>query len=183
MSGHVAQSQNSVAILNCLKFGCDCRMGAILQKAVQWVDWDRNGLEYCVCQSGSYGIKLEGDVIGTRHGRYGGSYLVLTDAAFVTREVKVRYVGGAHMHVTSDGKGNWFDCIAQRELPSLAGCFDVDIGITPATNMLPIKRLALHQGESRDISAAYVPLPNQIEGDFLPRSAPQRYTCLVPGRR
>ena len=183
MSGHVAQSQNSVAILNCLKFGCGYRMGAILQKVVQWVDWDRNGLEYCVCQSGSDGIKLEGVVIGTRHGHYGGSYLVVTDAAFVTREVKVRYVGGADMHVTSDGKGNWFDRIGQRELPSLAGCFDVDIGITPATNMLPIRRLKLNQDESRDISAAYVPLPSQIKGDFLPSSAPQRYTCLVPGQR
>jgi len=153
-----------------------------MREAVQWVDWDGNGLEYCVCQSGPDGIKLEGVVIGTRNGHYGGSYLVMTDAMFATREVKVSYVGGENMHVTSDGKGTWFDCIAKQELPSLSGCFDVDIGITPATNMLPIKRLKLVEGEARNVLAAYVPLPSQIEGDFLPRSAQQRYTCLVPGR-
>ncbi len=187
LTGGVRSGQvnlRTVDILNYLNFGRVWRMGVlILQKTVQWVDWDGKGLEHCVCQSDLDGIELEGVVVGTRHGHYGGSYLVVTDAAFATREVKVSYVGGAQMHVTSDGKGNWFDCIAKRELPSLAGCFDVDIGITPATNMLPIKRLKLAEGEAREISAAYVPLPSQIEGDFLPRSAPQRYTCLIPDRR
>ncbi|URK17966.1 putative glycolipid-binding domain-containing protein [Thalassospira sp. GO-4] len=154
-----------------------------MRTEVQWVDWDGKGLEHCVCQTDADGIKLEGVVIGTREGQYGGSYLVVTDASYATREVRVSYVGGAHMHVTSDGKGNWFDCLADRDLPFLTGCFDVDIGITPATNMLPIRRLQLPAGEVRNISAAYVPLPSQIEGDFLPSRAAQRYSCLIPGRR
>lgn len=49
--------------------------------------------------------------------------------------------------------------------------------------MLPIKRLNLRAHESKDITAAYVPLPDQIDGDFLPQRAEQRYTCLVPDRR
>lgn len=65
----------------------------------------------------------------------------------------------------------------------MAGCVDVDIGITPATNSLPIKRLKLKAQESRNIKAAYVPLPDQIDEVFLPRPAEQRYTCLVPGQR
>ncbi|MCC9626027.1 putative glycolipid-binding domain-containing protein [Thalassospira sp. MA62] len=154
-----------------------------MQKNVQWVDWNGNGLEYCLCQSGPDGIELEGVVVGTRQGNYGGSYLVVTDGAFATREVKVAYVGGAKLHVTSDGKGNWSDCITQQDLPALKGCFDIDIGITPATNMLPIRRLNLKKGQAQDISAAYVPLPSQIEGGFVPQSAPQRYTCLIPGER
>jgi hypothetical protein len=73
--------------------------------------------------------------------------------------------------------------ITGKALPSLDDCFDVDIGITPATNTLPIKRLKLQSQEKRDIAVAYVPLPDQIEGDFLPQRAEQRYTCLVPDHR
>lgn len=72
--------------------------------------------------------------------------------------------------------------LCNRILPDLAGCVDVDIAITPATNTLPIKRLRLQAQESKDILAAYVPLPNQVGADFLPRPAEQRYTCLTPGR-
>ena len=73
--------------------------------------------------------------------------------------------------------------IASKALTALDGCFDVDIGITPATNTLPIKRLKLRAEESRDIVVAYVPLPDQIKGDFLPLRAEQRYTCLAPEHR
>ena len=59
----------------------------------------------------------------------------------------------------------------------------VHVALTPATNTLPIKRLNLGVGESRDIAAAYVPLPDQIDGDFLPQRAQQRYTCLVPNQK
>ncbi len=64
----------------------------------------------------------------------------------------------------------------------LNGCIDVDIGVTPATNALPIKRLGLSAGESREILAAYVPLPSQIADAFIPARAEQRYTCLEVGR-
>ncbi len=120
---------------------------------------------------------------GTRHGAYGGYYHVRTDADFRTREVRVLYVGGPSLHVKSDGRGNWRDEIGSRPLPNLNGCIDVDIGITPATNTLPIKRLKLGAQESRDITVAYVALPDQIDSDFLPQQAEQRYTCLMPDRR
>jgi uncharacterized protein len=79
------------------------------------------------------GLTFEGVVAGTRHGAYGGYYLVRTDADFRTREVQVVYVGGPGLHVEADGCGNWRDVIGSRSLPNLNGCIDVDIGITPAT--------------------------------------------------
>ncbi len=129
------------------------------------------------------GLSLEGVVIGTRDGDCGAHYRVETDAGFVTREVRLRYIGGPELHVVSDGQGHWHDRLTDQPLPDLDGCFDVDIGVTPATNLLPIKRLQLSDQTSRDILAAYVPLPSQIEGAFLPRPAKQRYTCLSLGRR
>ncbi len=150
---------------------------------VRWNDWEGHGLEHCVCIDTGDGLTLEGVVAGTRHGTYGGHYYVRADRAFRTREVRLEYVGGPLLHVESDGIGKWYDVIGNRVLPNLADCIDVDIGITPATNTLPIKRLNLGVGESRDIAAAYVPLPDQIDGDFLPQRAQQRYTCLVPNQK
>lgn len=149
----------------------------------RWQDWEGEGLEHCVCHVTGEGLHLEGVVVGTRDGTYGGQYCVRTDPAFRTREVRVAYVDGPQMWLSADGEGRWRDMRQDRHLPALDGCFDVDIGITPATNTLPIKRLDLAQGESREIAVAYVPLPSQVEGEFLPTRAAQRYTCLQLGTR
>ena len=150
---------------------------------VRWTDWDGHGLEHCLCRESAEGLIFEGVVAGTRHGAYGASYLVRTDDQYRVRTVQVAYIGGPRLHVECDGRGNWRDVIGNRPLPKLDGCIDVDIGMTPATNTLPIKRLNLRAQESREITVAYVPLLDQIEGDFLPEPAKQRYSCLVPGKR
>jgi len=154
-----------------------------MEMVVRWCDWEGNGLEHCVYLQNDNGLILEGVVAGTREGQYGGHYFVRTDARFCTREVCVDYVAGSYLHVEADGDGHWLDLLGDRSIPSLDGCLDVDIGITPATNALPIKRLRLKEQESRDIAVGYVPLPSQIEGGFLPRRAEQRYTCLTPDQR
>lgn len=67
-----------------------------------------------------------------------------------------------------DGAGTW------RDRPELDGCLEVDISITPMTNTLPINRLGLGVGESAEIRAVYVELP-QLEVSVMP----QRYTRLA----
>jgi hypothetical protein len=150
---------------------------------VCWHAWDGNGLEHCVFENIEDGLPLSGAVVGSRLTRYGAFYFVRTDELFRTREVRVQYASGPVLHVEADGCGNWIDLVAGLPLEKLNGCIDVDIGVTPATNMLPIKRLDLTAGESREILAAYVPLPSQIEGGFVPTPAEQRYTCLEIGKR
>ncbi len=150
---------------------------------VRWRDWDGEGLEHCTYLKDHSGLILEGVVAGTREGLYGGHYFVRTDANFRTREVRFEYVSGPRLHIESDTEGHWRDLISDRTIPSLDGCLDVDIGVTPATNTLPIKRLNLNEQESQEITVAYVPLLSQIEGNFLPRRAEQRYTCLVLDQR
>lgn len=152
-------------------------------RQVRWSDWEGNGLEHCVLSLSQEGLALTGVVAGTRETRYGAHYFVGTDDRFRTRVVRVTYLGGPSLDVSSDGEGHWWDTLADTPLPELEGCFDVDIGVTPATNTLPIKRLALAGDESRDIRAAYVPLPGQITERFIPRPADQRYTCLAQGAR
>lgn len=154
-----------------------------MKAVVRWREWDGEGLEHCVYQEDDDGLTLKGVVMTVREGLHGGHYLVRTDAAFRTRRVRVEYVDGPSVHVEADGDGHWRDLVGNRPLPELDGCVDVDIRMTPATNTLPIKRLKLGQGESAGIAVAYVALPGQMDDDFLPRPAAQRYTCLVPDRR
>ena len=154
-----------------------------MRRTARWSDRDGRGLEHCVLERDETGLTLEGVVAGTRKGRHGARYRVRTDAGLRTREVLVRYVGGPELHVVADAEGRWTDALRDEAIESLDGCLDVDIGVTPATNALPIARLRLEAGRSADIVAAYVPLPSEIEGAFLPRAARQRYTCLEPGRR
>lgn len=152
-------------------------------KNVQWCDWDLEGLEFCSFNKSEDGWLLEGVVIGSRNSKYGARYSVHVDTKFITREVKVDYIGGASLHVSHNAQGAWHDCLRDEPILSLTGCNDVDIGVTPATNMLPIRRLNLAKEKGLEIDVAYVPLPTEVKGNFLPRLARQRYTCLEPGRR
>ncbi|MEP1835877.1 MAG: putative glycolipid-binding domain-containing protein [Hyphomonas sp.] len=149
---------------------------------VRWQAWNGNGLEHCVVEINDGGMTLSGAVVGARETKYGAFYSVRTDELFRTREVRVQYASGPVLHVEADGRGSWLDLVAGSSLEHLDGCIDVDIGVTPATNTLPIKRLNLSANESREILAAYVPLPSQIEDTFVPTRAEQRYTCIEVGK-
>lgn len=58
----------------------------------------------------------------------------------------------------------------------LAGCSDVDLGWTPATNTIPLRRLNLEIGEHADIRAAWVRFP---ELDI--QASDQRYVRVAAG--
>lgn len=144
---------------------------------VCWREWEGEGLEHCAFRLDETGLMLEGVVAGTQEGLYGAHYLVRTDDAFRVREMRVAFVGGASLYLVADGEGNWRDAAGGCPLPELDGCVDVDIRVTPATNTLPIRRLMLDVGESREITVAYVPLPDG-KCDLRPRRVTQRYTRL-----
>jgi hypothetical protein len=56
---------------------------------------------------------------------------------------------------------------------TLEGCTDVDLGITPSTNTLPIRRLPMSVGAVREIEAAWVRFP-----ELSVRRARQSYECV-----
>lgn len=60
-----------------------------------------------------------------------------------------------------------------EEVNDLKGCIDIDISATPFTNTLPIKRLSLNEGESRNIRVVYIDVDN-----FTLKSMKQRYTYI-----
>jgi hypothetical protein len=106
-------------------------------------------------------------------------YAVHTDGSGATRRVEISVstsTGTRSRRIDADGKGHWWDTDAL--LPGLDGCLDVDISITPLTNTLPLRRLGLRPGQSREIAAAYLSVP-----DLGVQARGQRYTALASGFR
>jgi uncharacterized protein len=56
-----------------------------------------------------------------------------------------------------DSGRRWYFDGAER--PDLVGCLDIDLGFSPLTNTLPIRRLNLEIGASAAVRAAWVPVP------------------------
>jgi hypothetical protein len=62
-------------------------------------------------------------------------------------------------------------------LPALEGCHDIDLGFSPSTNLLPIRRLALPIGGRSPVRAAWIRFP-ELTAEVLE----QRYTHLSSDR-
>ena len=87
-------------------------------------------------------------------------YVIDCDARWHTRAASIEGTANespVRFALTADGAGAW-----RRDgepLPELAGALDVDLGFTPATNTLPIRRLALAIGETKPVLSAWLRFP------------------------
>ena len=62
------------------------------------------------------------------------------------------------LSVAYEGESRWSQDSVLA--PGLEGCTDIDLGVSPSTNALPINRLGLAIGERRTITAAWVQFPS-----------------------
>jgi hypothetical protein len=72
-------------------------------------------------------------------------------------------------------EGGWL--FGGASVPAVDGCIDIDFDFTPATNLLPIRRLSLEVGESARVRAAWLTIP---ECTLAPLA--QTYTRVAPNR-
>jgi hypothetical protein len=148
-------------------------------KSWRWI-WQPDqgeGAEQFRFRAASGGYEAHGDVTAMLEGSpLNASYSVETDAAWVTRRVRVKLKGGGRLDIRSDGAGHWRHADGAA-LPELDGCIEPDISMTPCTNTLAIRRLGLKPGEAAEIKVAYVLVP-----ELSLRAAPQRYTRLAERR-
>jgi hypothetical protein len=88
------------------------------------------------------------------------SYLVDADAAWRTRGARVTgYVGSAAVDLRlRRGRGDRWR-VDGEPVAAADGCVDLDLGFTPATNLMAIRRLALRVGEQAEAPAAYLEVP------------------------
>jgi uncharacterized protein len=98
-------------------------------------------------------------------------YDVTADAKFRTKGASV--VGflankAIEIRIRAAGAGRWR--VNSVLNAAVTGCLDVDLGFTPATNLLAIRRLALRVGQHAEAPAAYLEFP-RLRATRLP----QRY--------
>jgi hypothetical protein len=131
--------------------------------------------EHCTISLRDAGLSLVGTVLGAEGGLpVRIEYRILADGNGVTTAVHVRDLRGFEQRTLAlarGTKGAWtVNGAADR---TLKGCVDVDLGCSPSTNTLPIRRLRLAIGASTTIQAAWVRFP-----ELTVHKAAQTYTRL-----
>jgi uncharacterized protein len=105
-------------------------------------------------------------------------YDVICDARWFTRSCSLRgYVGATpvELDIERSSAGSW--TVAGAKATALRDCEDIDLGFSPATNLLPIRRLALPVGVTAPVRAAWVRFP-----EFTTEVLEQSYTRLAADR-
>jgi hypothetical protein len=107
------------------------------------------------------GAEISGIVLAAQDGfPLHVDYRIECDASWQTRRVDVaQSLRGTFtaIRLEHDGQGRWLRDGADDN--TLLGCTDVDLGISPSTNALPVNRLRLPVGSGKEIDAAWVRFP------------------------
>ena len=132
-----------------------------MTETVLWRRLDRPGHEVCRVAGDATGWTLAGTAVFSHEGAPCAlAYRVVCDADWRTLAATVTGRVGARevdLAVRADGAGRWW--LGDAEQPVVAGCLDVDLGFSPSTNLLPIRRLGLAVGEPVEVVAAWLPFP------------------------
>jgi hypothetical protein len=143
---------------------------------VFWTTLQEPGMEHLHLTVADGAVVATGAVLGVAgDSAFHLTYELRAESDWRVRTCDVALVSATcgPLRLTSDGAGHWTDA-AGEQLTALDGCLEVDISVTPFTNTLPIRRLTLATGESREILVAYISVP-----DFTTRPVRQRYTHLA----
>jgi hypothetical protein len=147
-----------------------------LVRELLWRRVDGAGVEYFRLWESAAGPRLTGTVILAHDGSpWRLKYAVACAPDWTSRGVHVALTRGAvtrHVKLTAAGDGQrWRQ--GAGEIPGVAGCLDIDLAFTPATNILPLRRLGLAVGESSEMTVAWLRFP-----ELTVEPLPQRYTRL-----
>jgi len=146
---------------------------------ILWRRLDLPGHETAVLRPDPEGWELSGVAVLAESGRPCRlEYEITCDARWLTRRCRLGgYIGAVPvaLEIVRTPSGEW--TVDGARSTSLDGCHDIDLGFSPATNLLPIRRLGLAVGASAAVRAAWVRFP-----DLTTEVLEQVYTRLGPER-
>jgi uncharacterized protein len=90
-------------------------------------------------------------------------YEVHCDATWHTTEAHVQGWHGAapvDLQITRDNADRW--ALNEIPCPSVTGCVDLDLSFTPATNLLPLRRLRLAVNQAAEVHSAWLQWPSLV---------------------
>jgi uncharacterized protein len=144
-------------------------------RSVLWRRRDVPGTEWCELNVGAAAKAMHGVIAMAWDGQpWRIEYAIELDTAGLTRTVTIDANGGSStvsLSLHADGQGRWRR--GEAIVVDSPDALDVDLGFSPATNTLPIRRLGLAIGESAEIGVAWVLFPS-----FEVEYGRQRYTRL-----
>ncbi len=163
---------------------------AELLRTVLWRELEEQGpgTHWCELARSENGWQIEGVVLTAEAGMpIQARYRIGLDARWATREAQITVREGQgdehmlHVHVDAEHLPRWQierEPVAEigvvsEDTAALDGHYDIDLSLAPATNTLPIRRLAPAIGESVDVTAVWIGFP-----ELVVELLPQRYTRL-----
>ena len=128
---------------------------------IMWQRLDIPGHEICALEARDGGWTLEGTALLVHDARPCElRYLIKcgndwqTESVHVSGNIGERAVAA---QVTRTADGLW--TMNGSPVPTVSGCIDIDMGFSPSTNTLPVRRLNLAVGQSADVRAAWLRFP------------------------
>lgn len=132
-----------------------------MNPSIEWISQLFSGREKCTLEVRDDGFLIQGEaklIIEEKGARF--AYTVSCDPGWRTRSAEVLgTLGPIAISLSIEVKKGQVWVCNGREQPQLSGCIDIDLGFTPATNTLPIRRLAIEIGEEEKVEAAWLKLP------------------------
>lgn len=139
--------------------------------SIIWRRLDAPGHDACWLQRTDSGWQLEGAAVFRHDGVPARlAYRLSCDAAWRSRQGRVEGRVGTRaveFDLARTADRAWL--MNGTTVPGLESCLDLDFGFTPATNVLPLRRLNLATGESAEAPAAW------LDADGRLQLLPQRY--------
>lgn len=142
---------------------------------VMWKTFNGVGLEHLLLLKNHENIKVNSVILTMRDNMpVRILYNIYCDLDWKVKKFDIQIFCDKHKNIIlqSDGNGIW-TTDSNESVEDLKGCIDIDISITPFTNTIPIRRLLLKVGESKEIKVVYVDIYN-----YSLTPVKQRYTCL-----
>jgi hypothetical protein len=132
--------------------------------SILWRRLDAPGHEIAALEAAKEGWRLSGTAVFSHERRPCRlEYFVTVDSTWRTTEARVNGViddEGVDVHVLVDAERRWRANGAECLI--VDGCLDIDLGFSPSTNLLPIRRLGLAVGEEAAVIAAWLPFPSLV---------------------
>lgn len=163
---------------------------AELLRTVLWRELEEQGpgTHWCELAQDRSKWQIAGVVLTAEEGTpIQARYRIGLDARWATREVEITVRDGngneRRLQVTVDAEQRWQierEPVAEIGVVSedtdalqVEGLYDIDLSLSPATNTLPIRRLAPAIGETVDVTAVWIGFP-----ELVVELLPQHYTRL-----
>lgn len=154
-------------------------------RTMLWRRLDVPGHDACRLAIERDGCSLAGTAV-FREGRAVArlDYAVECDAGWRTRRGHVRGWIGARMvdvRIERSERGVW--TLDGRVVRHLDECFDLDLGFTPATNVLQLRRVGLRVGERAEVPVAWFDASSrgiELVRQTYVRRAPRAYAYESP---